>query len=86
MGNFPDTSTIVSGDKLNDPTDTAYTDGVDPLGDKDGFILFGHDVTGDNDQAALVNYMTVATSSLCYQTTGDGTITQFDTAGTQTNP
>ena len=87
MSAFPDgTSVVETADKLSDPSGNNYTDREDPLGDKDGYILFGHDITGDDDQAALVSYMTVSSSSLCYQTTADGTITQFDTAGTQTNP
>ena len=36
MSTFPDTSTISSGDKAADPNGNAYTDGIDPLGDKDG--------------------------------------------------
>ena len=87
MTTFPDgTSVVATADKLTDPAGLNYTDGIDPAGDKDGFILFGHDITGNNAQAALINYMTVSSSSLCYQTTADGTITQYDTAGTQTNP
>ncbi len=86
MTAFPDTSTITSGDKLNDPGGTAYADGVDPLGDLDGFLLFGHDITGDDDQGALVNYMSVGSTAFCYQTASDGTITQFDKAGFLTNP
>ena len=87
MTAFPDILSIVAtADKLADPAGALYTDRVDPLGDKDGYILFSHDITGDDSQAAVVNYMTVASSSLCYQASADGTTTQFDTAGVQTNP
>ena len=87
MTAFPDLlSAVASADKLTDPNGGTYLAGVDPLGDKDGYILFGHDLVAGDDQVFLVNYMTVSSSSMCYQTTADGTITQFDTAGTQTNP
>lgn len=78
---FPDTSTIASGNKLNDPAGVAYVDLVDPSGDKDGFILFGHDITGGDAQTALVNYVNFDTTTSWYVSTLNGTIYQCDAAG-----
>ena len=87
MTEFPDLlSAVASKDKLTDPNGGTYLAGEDPLGDKDGYILFDHDIVAGDDQVLLVNYMSLSSSSLCYQTTADGTITQFDSAGMQTNP
>ena len=86
MTEFPDLTSVPETDKILDPTGTAYTNGIDPLGDADGFLLFAHDITGNNDPAATVNYMSVGSTAFCYQTTADGTITQYAKDGTQTNP
>ena len=61
MTAYPDGS-VVEVDKNNDTTGTAYTDGVDPLGDKDGYVLSGHDGVADDDQAAAndTNYVETA--------------------------
>ncbi len=80
MGAFPSTATIAAGDKVTDPDGNAYTDGVDPLGDKDGYLLYGHDITGDNDQATLVPYVTTQTTAYWYSVDTSGTVTQSDTA------
>ncbi len=79
MGAFP-SNAVVAVDKLIDPEGNTYTDGVDPLGDKDGYLLFGHDITGDNDQAALVPYVTTQTTAYWYSVDASGTVTQSDTA------
>ena len=78
MGAFPSTATIAAGDKVADPDGNAYTDGVDPLGDKDGYILFGHDVDGDDAQTAtdLINYTTTATTAYWYAVNAAGTVSQ----------
>jgi hypothetical protein len=82
MTAFPDgTSVAGSADKLTDPDGANYT-----AADKDGYILFGHDLTADGGSASTVNYMAVTTASFCYQVTADGTIIQYTTAGVQTNP
>jgi hypothetical protein len=81
MSGFPDaTSVCATADKLTDPDGLAYTDGVDPLGDLDGYILFGHDITGDNDQATLVNYVATQTTTYWYSVDAAGTVTQSTTA------
>ncbi len=72
---FPDTS-VCAVDKVNDPAGNAYTDGVDPLGDLDGYLLYGHDITGDDDQAALVNYVQTTTTAYWYSVDASGTVTQ----------
>ena len=84
MGAFPDTSTIASGDKATDPDGNAYTDG----GDKDGYYLYGHDITGDNDATSLVNYVATQTTTYYYTVDSSGTVTQWDDAAmsNQLNP
>ena len=86
MAAYPDSS-VVEVDKVNDPSGTAYTDGVDPLGDKDGYILFGHDALAEDAQSTLTNYVETATGKSCYTVDAQGTVTQYDTAGgSPTNP
>ena len=78
MGSFPDTATAVAtANKLADPDGNAYTDGVDPLGDKDGYLLQDHDKSGNDSQAALVDYVAMGTSSLYYTCESDGTVRQW---------
>ena len=87
MAAFPDTaSTVGTADKQTGPNGDAYTDGVDPLGDKDGYLLYTHDIIGDKAQTATVNYMTVSKSVYCYTAVADGSVTQYETDGTQTTP
>jgi hypothetical protein len=82
MTAFPDgTSLAGSADKQTDPEGADYSSG-----DKYGYILFGHDLAADGGTASTVNYMAVATTSFCYQTTAVGTITQYDKGGDQCNP
>ena len=68
MSAFPDiSSTVATGSKLTDPQGNAYTDGVDPSGDADGYVLFGHDVTGNNSQDSRVHYVDFRTTAWCYR-------------------
>jgi len=76
MTAFPDTSTIAGGDKVTDPDGNAYVDGVDPLGDKDGFILWGHDMVADNDQSSTANYVSSWLTEYWYTVDESGTVTQ----------
>ena len=78
MAAFPDTS-VCEVDKVNDPGGTAYVDLVDPLGDKDGYILFGHDITGGDAQTDLVNYLQTATTQGTYTVNSAGTVVQVTT-------
>ncbi len=84
MNAYPDSASVPeSAEKTNDPTGTAYTDGVDPLGDKDGYLLFGHDITGNDSQAALVNYINFDNTTFCYTIDANGTVHQYLTDGTE---
>ena len=73
MGAFPDATSVGgSADKLKDPTGAAYQ-----AGDKAGFLLFGHDITGNNNATTgLVNYVATVTTKAKYWVTADGTVTQ----------
>ena len=84
MTAWPDTSSVAgSADKLADPgSGTTYVDGVDPLGDKDGYLLYGHDITGGDDQAALVNYVSMTETTFYYTCETDGTVRQWLSADT----
>ena len=79
MTAFPDATSACEVDKIKDPDDNLYTDGVDPLGDLDGYVLYGHDISGDNDQATLVNYVQTDTTQGTYTITAAGTVTQVTT-------
>lgn len=80
MTAFPDgTSVAGSADKLQDPADVTYVDGVDPLGDKNGYLLFGHDITGGDDQTDLVNYINFDATSACYTIDANGTVRAYAT-------
>ena len=83
MTAYPDDSSVPEADKVNDPSGTAYTDGVDPLGDADGYLLFGHDITGDNDPAAVVNYINFNNTTHCYTIDANGTVDQSILDGPQ---
>jgi ligand-binding SRPBCC domain-containing protein len=52
MGAFPDATSVCGIDKISDPNGNAYTSG-----DKDGYILYQHDITADGAQTVLVNYV-----------------------------
>ena len=86
MTQFPDFGSTVASEKTNDASGTAYTDGADPLGDKDFFLLRGHDALADNAQTTLTNYLETDSASFCYQVDSAGTVSQFDTAGGTLNP
>ena len=74
MSAFPDATSAVTVDKLNDPNGTAYA-----AGDKDGFILYQHDITADGAQTGLVNYVATATTKGTYTVDAMGTVTQVTT-------
>ncbi len=86
MDAYPDDASVVAtADKTNDPNGNAYTDGVDPLGDLDGYLLFGHDIIGDNAQAGstLVNYINFNNTTHCYTIDANGTVHQYLVDGTE---
>jgi type IV pilus assembly protein PilA len=75
MSVFPDaTSQAGTADKLNDPEGDPYS-----ATDKDGFILYQHDVTGDNGTASLVNYVATEIAKGTYTVDTLGTVTQVTT-------
>ena len=76
MSIFPSTATIVSGAKLNDPNGDAYTDGSD----KDGFLLYQHDIDADATTDTLVNYVATEITKGTYYVNASGTVEQ-DTTG-----
>ncbi len=82
MTAFPDlTSVAGSADKLRDPKGFAY----EVTTDKNGYIMFGHDITGSasvdpNPDQAEVNYVATGSTSLLYIVDASGTVTQV-TAG-----
>ena len=79
MGAFP-SNAVCEVAKLTDPDGTTYVDGVDPLGDKDGYLLYAHDITGGDDQTALVNYVATPTTAYWYYVDTNGTVSQELTA------
>ena len=81
---FPDTASVAgSADKLNDPAGVLYIDGVDPAGDLNGYLLYGHDITADNAQAALVNYVNFNKTTNCYTIDSNGTVHQYNLVGVE---
>lgn len=76
MGAFPDATSdwgAVKG-KIKDPDGHPYRDG-----DKAGYVLCGHDITGDGSQTTLVDYLTVRYSNGTYTVNALGTVTQVST-------
>ncbi len=75
MGAFPDATSACTVQKLLDPTGTAYT-----ADDKDGFLLYQHDVIADgDDETGLVNYVATPTTKGTYTVDANGTVTQVTT-------
>ena len=85
MTAYPDTASIAgSADKLSDPAGGTYLDGIDPAGDKNGFLMFGHDILADNLNAASVptagpevNYINFNNTTHCYSIDANGTVHQY---------
>ena len=84
MKAYPDTASVAgSADKLNDPAGDLFQDGIDPAGDKNGFLMFGHDILADNLQAASgtpgpeVNYINFDNTTHCYTIDANGTVHQY---------
>ena len=73
MSQFPDTS-VCGVDKLRDPLGASYQ----LLFDKDGFILFGHDIDADGTANNLVNYVNTQNTTYYYAVDASGTVTQSD--------
>jgi type IV pilus assembly protein PilA len=75
MGAFPDTS-VCGTHKLTDPDGNEYLVMVD----KDGYILYGHDIIGGDGEIDLHNYVATQVTSKWYTVDAQGTVTQWDTA------
>jgi len=75
MSAFPDATSVCSIDKLQDPKGNAYVKGAD----KDGYVLFQHDIIGDAEQTGLVNYLVTRYTVGTYTADSQGTVTQVTT-------
>ena len=75
MGAFP-SDAVCATDKLLDPDGVAYT----VTTDKDGYILYQHDIIADGAQTGLVNYVATQTTSYWYYVDANGTVYQEDDA------
>ncbi|MBA7681381.1 hypothetical protein ES703_89719 [subsurface metagenome] len=80
MSAFPDTS-VCGADKINDWDGNAYQSG-----DKDGYILYQHDIDADNTQNNLVNYVATQYTTYWYYVDAAGTVTQVPTSAPETAP
>ena len=77
MTAFPDNTSVAGGaDKLTDPNSNPYT-----TSDKDGYLLFGHDIIGDSSTAGTVNYVNFNVTTYCYSAEANGTVHQHDSTG-----
>ena len=76
MSLFPDSASqcTVAGEKVNDPDGDAYT-----ASDKDGFILYRHDVLADSATNVTVNYVATEMTKGEYTVDASGTVTQTST-------
>jgi len=76
MSTFPHETAAIGTAKVNDPNGTLYL-----AGDKVGFILFQHDITADDGQTGLVNYVAMEKTTKFYTVDASGTVTQWDSSG-----
>ena len=77
MSEFPDATSVCTtvGEKVTAPNGTAYQ-----ANDKDGFILYQHDLLpDDNATANLVNYVATEMTKGTYTVDASGTVTQVST-------
>ena len=79
MDAYPDSTSVAgSADKLTDPDGDAYA-----AADGDGYLLFGHDITGLGTTTGTVNYVNFNVTTHCYTIDANGTVHQYSTAGTE---
>ena len=80
MNAYPDSASNAGGaDKTNDPNANAYG-----ANDKDGYLLFGHDIIGNNVlDTNLVNYINFDNTTFCYTIVANGTVRQYNEAGVE---
>jgi len=75
MSQFPDSSSVAgSADKQYDPDGDTYT-----ASDKNGFILYEHDIAADNSTSPTVNYVATEMTKGTYLVNAAGTVTQNTT-------
>ena len=75
MSQFPDgTSVAGSTDKQYDPDADPYS-----ASDKDGFILYQHDIEANNSTSPTVNYVATEMARGTYTVDASGTVTQNTT-------
>ena len=74
MSLFPHSTAACGTVKLTDPEGGLYT-----ASDKDGYVLFKHDVYADNSTATLVNYVASEITKGTYYVDTLGTVTQKTT-------
>jgi len=80
MSQFPDTS-VCATDKIqgptspSDPTKANYVNGSD----KDGYILYQHDIWADSSTNSTVNYVATEMTKGTYTVDQYGTVTQVTT-------
>ena len=75
MSNFPHQTAACVTVKIKDPDGTDYT-----ASDKDGYILYRHDIKSDNGTAELVNYVATEMTKGTYYVDASGTVFR-DTTG-----
>jgi len=81
MAAFPDATSAVTVDKVKNPSGNAYK-----AGDKNGFILFNHDITADGAQTPMVNYVAARYTKGTYTVDSQGTVTQVTTGHIEPMP
>ena len=79
MTTFPDVASKAgSTDKLYDPNGNPYIHG-----DRDGYLLFGHDITAGDGDSAVVNYINRTNTTSCYTIQANGAVRQYNEAGAE---
>lgn len=74
MSAFPDATSACGVDKIADPNGNVYV-----IADKNGYILYQHDITADGAQTELVNYVATQYTKGTYTVDAQGTVTQVTT-------
>jgi len=77
MSQFPDPTSACAtvGEKVTDPDGGTYVNGQD----KDGFILYKHDIEADSSANTTVNYVATEQTKGTYTCDASGTVTQAST-------
>jgi len=76
MDGFPAPTAVCATSKLVDPDGVAYV----AASDKDGYILYQHDIKAADAQAELVNYVATLQTTCWYWVDAQGTVHQVLTA------